>query len=264
MRVARIIGRSLLSAAFVIAIILGLWVAGLRLFDVPVFVGKGPAEVWEYLFELPAAGENRSELLVQLRQTLLDAGVGFVAGMTAAVVVASGIVLSKGVEAAVMPMAMVLRSVPLVALAPIIALIFGNGYGVVAAMSGIVVLFPALVNIVFGLRSVSPQMSDLVHVYGGNGWVALRKIAFPSALPALFASIRISVPGAITGALLAESLSTGKGIGNAVVIASAGSANSKVWALVVVVTLASVVLYLAAQLVESLVLARFGREAGRA
>src|ERR1700712_1483952 len=158
-----------------------------------------------------------------------------------------------------MPVAMVLRSVPLIALAPIIALIFGNGFGVVAAMSGIVVLFPALVNIVFGLRSVSPQMSDVVEVYGGGNWAALRKIAFPSALPALFASIRISVPGAITGALLAESLSTGKGIGNAVVIASAGSGNSQVWALVVVVTLVSVVLYLVAQLVESLVLSRFGR-----
>lgn len=264
MRILAIVGRSLLSAAFVLAIIIGLWVAGLKVFDVPVFVGKGPREVWEYLFGLPVSPENRSAMGVQLRQTLLDAGVGFVAGMIAAVAVASGIVLSKGVEAAVMPIAMVLRSVPLVALAPIIALIFGNGYGVVAAMSGIVVLFPALVNIVFGLRSVSPQMSDVVHVYGGGSWVALRTIAFPSALPALFASIRISVPGAITGALLAESLSTGKGIGNAVVIAAASSANSQVWALVVVVTLVSVVLYLVAQLVESLVLARFGSAAGRA
>jgi ABC-type nitrate/sulfonate/bicarbonate transport system permease component len=264
MRILLIVAKSLLSAAFVIAIILGLWVGGLKLFDVPVFVGKGPHEVWQYLFDLPASSENRSDMLTQLRQTLLDAGIGFVAGMIAAIAVASGIVLSKGVEAALMPMAMVLRSVPLVALAPIIALIFGNGYGVVAAMSGIVVLFPALVNIVFGLRSVSPQMSDLVQVYGGSNWVELRKVAFPSALPALFASLRISVPGAITGALLAESLSTGKGIGNAVVIASAGSANSQVWALVVVVTLVSVVLYLVAQLVESLVLARFGGGAGRA
>jgi ABC-type nitrate/sulfonate/bicarbonate transport system permease component len=176
--------------------------------------------------------------------------------------------LSRAVElavdnVAVMPMAMV-RSVPLIALAPIMALIFGSGYSVVAAMSGIVVLFPALVNIVFGLRSVPPQMTDLVEVYGGSRWSALRKIAFPSALPALFASVRISVPGAITGALLAESLATGKGIGNAVVIASASSANSEVWALVVVVTLVSVALYLVAQLVESLVLARFGGGVGRA
>ena len=256
-------GRTLLSATVVLGIILAMWVLGLRAFDVPEFVGKGPLDVYDYLFTDSAASANRSEIWIDLRQTLLDAGVGFVAGMIAAVAMASGIVLSRGVEAAVMPVALVLRSVPLVALAPILALIFGNGYAVVAAMSGIVVLFPALVNVVYGLRSVSAQMNDVVHVYGGDRWVALRKLGFPSALPALFASIRISVPGAITGALLAEGLSTGKGIGNAVIIASTSSANSEVWALVVVVTVTSVVLYQLARLVEGLVLPRFGRDAGR-
>jgi ABC-type nitrate/sulfonate/bicarbonate transport system permease component len=258
-RILKITLRALLQLVFVLGIITLLWVGSLRYFDVPVFVGKGPQEVWDYLFTVSDAAANRAAISEPLQQTLLDATVGFVAGMLAAIALASGIVLSRGVEAAVMPMAMVLRSVPLIALAPIIALIFGNGYAVVAAMSGIVVLFPALVNIVFGLRSVSPQMSDLVSVYGGNNWVALRRVGFPSALPSLFASLRISVPGAITGALLAESLSTGKGIGNAVVVASASSSNSEVWALVTVVTVVSVVLYMAAQLLEGIVLTRFGK-----
>ncbi len=92
----------------------------------------------------------------------------------------------------------------------------------------------------------------------------LRQVAFPSALPALFASVRISVPGAITGALLAEWLATGEGIGYAIVSAAARSQINQVWSLVVVITLVSLVLYLLAQLVESVVLARFGQEAGRA
>jgi len=87
-------------------------------------------------------------------------------------------------------------------------------------------------------------------------------VGFPSALPALFASVRIAVPGSLTGALLAEWLATGKGIGYAVVSAANRSQNARVWALVVVVTLTAVLLYLLAQLVETAVLSRFGRTAG--
>src|SRR5690606_19830613 len=99
---------------------------------------------------------------------------------------------------------MILRAVPLIALAPVIRLIFGRGISAVAVMSGIVVFFPALVGIVFGLRSSSRQMHDVVQVYGGSEQDVLLKVSFPSALPSLFAAIRISVPGAITGALIAE------------------------------------------------------------
>jgi len=102
-------------------------------------------------------------------------------------------------------------------------------------------------------------MSDVVHVYGGGPLALLVRVAFPSALPALFASVRISVPGAITGALLAEWLITGKGIGSMVVNAVGRSENNLVWACVLVVTLASLALYLLAQIVESFVLARYGR-----
>src|SRR3712207_9210435 len=80
-------------------------------------------------------------------------------------------------------------------------------------MSAIVVLFPALVNITVGLRSVTPQMRDLVLVYGGSPATGLRKDGFPTALPALFASGRGAGPGALTGALLAAGVGTGKGIG---------------------------------------------------
>ena len=73
---------------------------------------------------------------------------------------------------------------------------------------------------------------------------------------------RIAVPGALTGALLAEWLATGKGIGYAVVSAAGRSQNARVWALVVVVTVTALVLYLLAQLVEAAVLSRFGRAEG--
>ena len=259
MTTVRLIGRPVLNFAFVIAVTVALWVLLLKLSDVSELVVRQPQDVLAYLFTDPDAAENRSDVLGPLWQTLFDAGIGFVAGLAAATVLATGMVLSKGVEAASMPAVMLVRTVPLVALAPIITLIFGNGFACVAVMSGIVVLFPALVNIAFGLRSVTPQMRDVIQVYGGSSWDVLRRVAYPTALPSIFASIRISVPGAITGALIAEYFTTTDSVGKAVNTSLALYQYDRLWALVVVVTLASILLYMVAQAGERIVLARFGQ-----
>ena len=264
MRTLWLVGRPLFNIVFVVGVTLALWVLLLRVSDVSPLVVRQPQDVFAHLFSEPDSAENRAEVFGPLRQTLLDAGIGFVAGLLAAVLLATGMVLSKGIEAATLPVAMLVRTVPLVALAPIITLIFGNGFACVAVMSGIVVLFPALVNIAFGLRSVTPQMRDIVQVYGGSSWAVLLRVAYPTALPSIFAAIRISVPGAITGALIAEYFTTTDSVGKAVNTSLALYRYDQLWSLVVVVTLASVVLYMLAQACESLVLARFGGDAGRA
>jgi ABC-type nitrate/sulfonate/bicarbonate transport system permease component len=247
----------------VLAVVLALWVAALEVFEVSDYVGKGPADVWASLVTDEDAPELRAEISGLLGRTLIDAAIGFVAGMVVAVSLAALVVRFRAAESAIMPIALILQTVPLIALAPLLILLVGRGYAIVAVMSAIVVLFPALVNIVVGLRSTSAQMRDVVLVYGGSPAMVLRKVGFPSALPALFASVRIAVPAAMTGALLAEWLATGEGIGYAVVSAAGRSQISKVWAIVVVITLTSLLLYLVAQLVEAVVLSRFGQATGR-
>jgi len=255
--------RAIGTMALVLVVVVVLWVVALRVFDVSTYVGKGPLDVWHALVVDEDAAELRTEIRGLLGRTLLDAGIGFLAGMVAAVVLAFAVVRWRVAESGIMPIALVLQTVPLIALAPSLILLVGRGFAIVAVMSAIVVLFPALVNIVVGLRSVTPQMRDLVLVYGGSPATVMRKVGFPSALPSFFASVRIAVPGSMTGALLAEWLATGKGIGYAVVSAANRSQIDKVWAMVVVITLTSLLLYLLAQLVEAAVLGRFGSATGR-
>ena len=255
------VGRAVFNAVTTVGIVLAVWVIFLEALDVSEFVGKGPTQVWEYLFTDDDALENRTEVIDLTRTTLQDAGIGFVIGLLAAVLLAFVIVLSRPAETAIMPVALLMRSVPLIAMTPVIRMVFGNGYVTIAIIAGIVVLFPALVSIVFGLRSTSPQMHDVVAVYGGSAVDTLLKVDVPSALPSFFAAVRISVPGAITGALIAEWLGgTGDGVGYAVVSALGRAQNTKVWALIIVITFVSLVLYTIAQVVESFVLARFAPE----
>lgn len=255
----RAVGKSLLVGFSTIVIVLLIWVAVLWAFQVTPFIGKGPVDVYNFFFVGSDAAGNRETIGKLFSVTMAHSFIGFASGMVAATIIAVLFRISKSIESALMPLAMLLRSVPLVALAPVIILIFGTGTtSSVAVIGGIVVLFPALVNIVFGLRGASEQMLDVVRVYGGGTTKELVKVAIPAALPSFFAAIRISVPGAVTGALLAEWLSTGDGIGGAIQEFIPQVQFNAVWASVVVVTFVSIILYAIVQFIESLVLVRMG------
>jgi len=257
-QVLRALGRSLLTFALTLVVVLVLWTGAIELFGISSYVAKGPTDVWAYLVTDDDAGEHVARLRDDLGVTLVHAFIGFVAGLVIALLAATAFRLSKGVEHALMPVAMLLRSVPLIAMAPVIIMIFGRDLWTVAVIGGIVVLFPALVNISFGLKSASTQMNDLVEVYGGGAMTKLRKVAMPSSLPAFFAAVRISVPGAITGALLAEWLAVGGGIGGSIGGFIPQAQFTALWASVVAVTAVSLILYNVIQIVEDVVLARAG------
>jgi len=112
-----------------------------------------------YLFSGAGAGTHRDLLLSGLARTLLDAVGVCRPALVAAVVVALAFVLSAALEPALLPMAVVLRSVPLVALTPLLTLVFGRGLMGTTVISGSGVFFPALVTMTFGLRSTSARRS---------------------------------------------------------------------------------------------------------
>lgn len=272
--VLRRAGRAAVTVVVALVALVALWTLLLRVFDVPEFVGRSAWDVAQYLFaEAPergvrpaslSAADARAATFGALGVTLADAAIGFVAGMGLAVAVAVGLVLFRPFELAFMPIAMLLRSVPLVAMAPVLLLVFGQGPVGIAVIAAIVVLFPVLVNVVLGLDSAPQQAIDLVRVNGGSAWTAMVKVRLPAALPQLLASARISVPGAIVGAMLAEWLSGFVGMGG-VLSGYNGSGNyGGVWTVVALSVLVSIVLYEVMTVVETAVLARWGPDAGRA
>jgi sulfonate transport system permease protein len=165
-------------------------------------------------------------------------------------------VLSRGIEQAVMPVAITLRSVPLVAMTPLIALIFGRGYLGVTAVVSIVVFFPTLVNVAVGLRSAPALACDLIRASGGTSLMVMRKVRLPYAVPAFFASARIAAPAAIGGATLAEWLATGKGLGNVLVVSFSASDFNTLWSGAVLIVAVSAGLYSIIGTIERFVLAR--------
>ncbi|MEU0424573.1 ABC transporter permease subunit [Streptomyces canus] len=257
LRLAAGVLRPLLNVIVTMAAVVVLWIVFLQVYDLDPLVAKSPVDIGHYLFTGPDAGAHRSLVSSGLGRTLLDAGSGFVAGLAAAVGVAVVFVLSRSVEQALLPMAVVLRSVPLVAMTPLITLVFGRGLTATTVISGLVVFFPALVTMTFGLRSASRQAADLCRAYGAGDWIIARKVMLPSAVPAFFASARVGVPGALIGALLAEWLSTGQGLGYAMLKDSSTFDYDHLWASVAVLTAVSALAYNIIAAIETVALARF-------
>jgi len=256
-RVLRSVLGSILTFVALAALLLGLWVAFLAVLDIDGYFGKSPSEVWRWLTDADQGAARRRELAGATRVTMVDAAQGFLVGTAAAVVVAMSFVLSRAVERALLPIALALRSVPIVAMIPLLAYVFGRETTGTLVIIGTVVWFPVLVLVTTGLRSVRPESVELLRAYDASKLTELRVLRIPSALPALFASAKVAAPLAVLGSLLNGWLSTGTGLGSLMVLSTTSAQYSRLWAAVVVVTVASVLLAAVVSAVEQVVLARY-------
>jgi len=254
------IARMILSAVISVLVIAAFWQLFLTLTNVDPFIGRSPADVIDFAFTSPEAAANRTILFDAALITLRDAFFGLTIGLVVAVVAATTFNLLRSVEQTVMPMAMVLQSVPLVAMTPLIALIFGRGLVTATLITAIVTFFPALVNINLALRGAPAQTMDLMRAYGASRRVTLMKVQYPSALPAVFASLRIAAPLAIVGAMLAEWLATAEGLGYLMLQSSVTFNLNQLWAAGALITFFSVVLYQVVSAIEAAVLSKYAPE----
>ncbi len=246
----------LLSTAAVVAFVLVAWWALVRGLKLDPLSAKTPADVFHYVFTHAQAAAHRAALAKALGKTLGDAFLGYIAGMALGSVLAAGTSLSRTVEQAVLPVAMVLRSVPLAALTPIITLVFGHGLFAVTAVAAVVVFFPTYVNVLLGLRSVPRDMTDLVDAYGGDHLQTFFKVRVPTAIPALMASARIAVPAALIGVIVAEWLVSGGGVGQYMIESQHSLDYGALWSAAVGLTAASALLYALVGAAERAVLHR--------
>jgi len=254
---AKNVGYAVLALVGSAVVIVGAWWGTIIAFDLSPYFAKTPLDVFTYLATAPDAAENRGIILDGLMITLRDAGVGYAIGTVLACLVAVAIVTSRTAERVIMPAAITMRSVPLVALTPLLALIFGRGLLGVTVIVTLVTFFPTLVNVAVALRAAPALACDVVLSMGGGKRQVTTKVRLLYALPAVFASARIAVPGAFAGATLAEWLATGEGLGSMLVRDFAASRFSALWSETVVVVAVAVLLYALVSLLERPIAKRY-------
>jgi NitT/TauT family transport system permease protein len=146
-----------------------------------------------------------------LRVTLIGLAISIVLGIAFAVLMN----FSKHLERAFFPYAVVLQTVPILAITPLLTQLFGYEMGVRLVVIVLIAIFPIITNPLFGLQSTDRLHHDLFTLNHVSRWTRLRKLELPSALPAIMAGLRIASGGAVIGAIVADFFFTqgDKGIG---------------------------------------------------
>jgi NitT/TauT family transport system permease protein len=245
-RLLRRLGRSSLLIGTSVGAVLLVWWALLAILDVPSYFMPGPGPTLQTLIS------DRSELASHARVTLLGTGAGVGVATVFAVGLAMVFVSSAHLERALLPLAITFRSIPIVAIAPLVTLIVGRGFATSIVCVTIVCFFPILVNTARGLRAATPEMHELMRVSGATRLQSFRYVRFPVMTPYLFAGLRSAAAVAVLGAMLAEWLTGQQGLGYLLIAAVALRDNELLWSVVIVSSACSLAFFAIMQAVERL------------
>jgi sulfonate transport system permease protein len=208
-----------LSRPAVAAVSLGVavlaWQVATLLTGVPTILLPAPTEV------IAAVRGNRAAVARNLAYTGYEIGLGWLAGVGSGVAFAGVMAASKRLRLALYPLLVSIRIVPLVAIAPLLIVAFGATLGTRVLMAAILTFFPVTVATLDGLLSVPSSQLDLLRSVEASTWTRIRYVRLPNALPSVFAGVKIATPLAVEGVLLAEFLASSRGLGHAVLQASA-------------------------------------------
>src|SRR5690606_30126812 len=118
------------------------------------------------------------------------------------------------------PIAVFMHTIPIIAVAPILVLIFGNGVTPKVIIAAMICFFPTLVNMVRGLKAVHPATLDLMRVLSASRSEIFWKVRLQSSLPCLFAALKIASTTGVIGAIVAEWIGSSFGLGALIIEAT--------------------------------------------
>lgn len=169
--------------------------------------------------------------------TLAEAGIGYLWGNGLALLLAFLVLLVPKLEGVAMQIAIITYCIPIVAVGMLAIVLFpvptvGQPSGTSVLLAALSVFFTTVVGALLGLKSADKTSLDLIAVYGGTKFTALRKVRLIAALPAILNALQIAVPAAFLGAVLGEFFGKVEvGVGISMILAQQGSDAPRVWAL---------------------------------
>jgi NitT/TauT family transport system permease protein len=191
-----------------VALIAG-WEGYVRVFEVPDMILPTPGQILRALI----AGFRNGVLPRHLLVTAQEVAIGYVLGVALGLLLGTPIALSRTVEVLIYPYILGIQAMPKVALAPLMMIWVGVGMTSKVIITTIVALFPVMVNVIIGLRSVDPDRIALVRSLKGDQWAEFRYVRLPSAASYIFAGMKTAVVLSLLAAIAAEFVGAEAGLG---------------------------------------------------
>jgi len=221
-----------------------LWQLASVIFKIPVYLMPSPIEIFNGGARLgPTLFSNTLETLTTI---LIGFALSCLVGIPLGVLVSVNRLTSE----AIYPLIVFLNAIPIVAIAPILVVIFGTDMTARLIIVTLIAFFPIMVATASGILDTPDEMLDLARVAGASPLAEIITVRLPHAVAFIFGGLRIGVTVAVVGAVVAEFVNANKGLGFLVTSSTAQFAIPTAMACVVMLALVSVLLYEAVNLVH--------------
>ncbi len=194
-------------AAILLLALFALWEAAVVTGLVPHFIASAPTDIVAVLFRKTAS------FSAHFWATFLEVLYGYGAGLMLGLGIGISIAYSPFLERTTYPLIVASQTIPIIALGPILVLVFGFGPASKVFMVAMVVFFPIAMSTADGPRAVDPELLRFARSLGVSEWGMFRWIKFPSALPAIFTSVKVSATYGVIAAVVGEMVGAQYGLG---------------------------------------------------
>jgi len=194
---------------------LGVFAAGLLAWQlaagtiVDTFYLPKPTGVLSVLVDWISDGSLFDHILA----TIVPAIEGFLIGSILALALGYALAMARSAGPVLEPFIAAAYGIPIIALVPLMILWFGIGQRLAVAIAAIASFFLMFYNAYFGIRDVRQELIDQVAIAGGSRWDIATRVRLPSALVWVVAGMKVAVPHALVGVVVAEFLVGSKGLG---------------------------------------------------
>ena len=240
-------------ALILLVLLLATWEFGVRLLGIKGFILPAPSAIWTALTENWGEGY---QIFPAARVTIYEALGGLALGTALGLGVAFTVSRFPVSRDAILPVAVAVNAIPIIAFAPLA----NNWFGIQSPMSKIavaasLVFFPIMINTLRGLTQVEPSAIELMRSYAAGDGSVTRHLRVPNALPYFFTGLKIATTLALIGAVVGEYFGGLTVALGRVVVGSASALRFDItWSAILVVSLVGIAMYLAVLAVEQLVI----------
>jgi NitT/TauT family transport system permease protein len=241
-----------LSVAFIktrsvllIVLLLAAWELFVRVFEVPDYLLPAPTVIAKTFIA------DWRVIAINLPPTMIEILAGFFLSILIGVPLAVIIVYSPAAESFLYPPMVASQAIPKVAIAPLFIVWMGYGLAPKIWIAFLIAFFPIVIDTVVGLRSIHPGMLQLGRSMGGSSFKVFLKLRLPSALPNIFAGMKVAITLAVVGAITGEFVGSQSGLGYLMTSASGQMDIPLVFAVLATISFIAMILFFVVELIEN-------------
>lgn len=222
--------------------LVAMWEGACRLFAIPAFLLPTPSSIVGSFGSLPMTA-----WLGHIWATLSVALIGYVMAIVISIPLAILLTRSRYLTRTMLPLLVVIQSTPIVAVAPIIVVVLGASSLPRILITFLISFFPIVVSSVTGLNAAPPELIELSRSLRAHPVREITQIRLPSALPYIFAALKISTTLSVIGAVVGEFVAAEKGLGYFILFSTSSLKTASAFlALCILVTISLSMFYLVA------------------